>query len=153
MTTYAADKAKTGAQPRLVHAGGIQVLAKFNLAETLSATGVSAGDVIQMAKIPHGSIIDDLKVIMTGTGNDTKAVVTIGDGGSATRFFGSASLSLTVGHTIVLSDNWGYQYNLSDDAADQYDTIDITVGTITSATATGTITMLISYHCDEADPA
>jgi len=137
----------------MVHAGAVQSLAKFNLAETLSAGGVSAGDVIQMVKIPHGAIIEDLKCIMTGTGNDTKTVIRIGDGGSAARYFGSASASFTVGHTVVLSDNWGYQYNLSDDAADQYDTIDITIGTIVSATATGTITMIFSYHCDEADPA
>ena len=153
MTTYAADKAKAGAQARFVHAGSIDVLSKFNLVDTLSAGGVSAGDVIQMVKIPHGAIIDDLKVIMTGTGNDTKTVISIGDGGSSTRFQGSASTSFTVGHTLVLTDNWGYQYNVSDDAAEQYDTIDIAIGTIVSATATGTITMLCTYHCDEADPA
>jgi hypothetical protein len=153
MTTYAGTKAKAGAQARFVHAGSIDVLTKFDLAETLSAGGCSAGDVIQMVKVPHGAIIDDLKVIMTGSGNDTKMEITIGDGGSATRFLGSASTSFTVGHTLVLTDNWGYQYNVSDDAADQYDTIDITIGTIVSATATGTITMLVTYSCDEADPA
>jgi hypothetical protein len=147
MATLKGTKATAGAQARKVETGTISVLSKYNLA----AGALSAGDVLQMAKVPHGAIIDDLKVIMTGSGNDTKVVVRIGDGGSAARYFGSASLSLTVGATIVLSDNWGYQYDISDTDA-QFDTIDITIGTVTSATATGTVTMLLNYHCDESDP-
>lgn len=148
MATKYADKAKTGAQARQVHAGAITVKAKYVFSD--DAEDLSAGDVIQMVKVPHGAIIDDMTVFM-GTVGDHKAVVTIGDGGSATRFFGSASLSLTVGTAITMSDGFGYQYNLSDDAVPQWDTIDITIGTVTSSTATGTIVMILSYHCDEAD--
>jgi hypothetical protein len=149
MATLKGSKATDGAQPRLVEAGCVSVKSTYDLANG----ALSAGDVLQMVKIPHGAIIDDVKVVMGGTNNDTKIVAKIGDGNSATRFFGSASLSLTQSAIISMSDGLGYQYNLSDDAADQFDTIDITVGTVTSATATGTVTMMVQYHCDEADPA
>lgn len=149
MATKLADKAKAGAQPRQVHAGGVTVKAKYVLSD--DAEALSAGDVIQMVKVPHGAVIDDMTVFMGSVG-DHKVVVTIGDGGSATRFFGSASLSLTIGAAITMSDGFGYQYDISDDAANQYDTIDITIGTVTSSTVTGTITMILQYHCDEAQP-
>jgi len=133
-----------------IHAGTVSVRSKYDLANG----ALSAGDVLQMVKIPHGAIIDDLEVRMTTATNDTLAVVTVGDSALATRFWGSASLSWSIGLTISMDDDqMGYQYNLSDDAAQQYEIISITVGTVTSATATGTITMMCTYHCDEADPA
>ena len=148
MATLKGTKATDGAQPRFVETGAVQVLSTYDL----SNGALSAGDVVQMVKIPHGAIIDDVKVKMSVAEN--KAVVQVGDGNDTSRYFGSASLSLVGGAAITMdTDAFGYQYNLSDDAADQYDTIDIVVGTVTSATATGTITMLVSYHCDEADPA
>jgi len=143
MATLLADKAKAGAQARSVHAGEIAVMAKYTITAALSA-----GDVIQMLKIPDNAVIDG--IVTTMTGGDNKFVVRIGDGGSAARFYGSASLSLTVGTAIGNSDGFGYQYDISDAAADQFDTIDITIGTVTSATATGTITMICRYHMDEA---
>ncbi len=150
MATLKGTNAQTGTQPRFVHAGSVSVRSKYDLV----AGALSAGDVLQMVKIPHGAIIDNIKVIMTTATNDTLAVVTVGDSALATRFWGSASLSWSIGLAITMdTDQIGYQYNLSDDAADQFEIISITVGTVTSATATGTITMLCTYHCDEGDPA
>ena len=150
MATKTADKAKAGAQPRFVHAGTVSVKGKYVFSD--DAEALSAGDVIQMVKVPHGAIIDNI-VFRMGTVGDHKVVVRCGDGGSASRYYGSASLSMTLDHTITMTDGHGYQYNLSDDATDQYDTIDLTIGTVTSSSVTGTITMVATYHCDEGDPA
>jgi len=145
MATLKADKAKDGAQPRSVQAGTTSV--KFTYSVTAS---LSAGDVIQAVKVPHGAIIDSLVFARSGAGQFT---ANVGDGGSANRFDTSATL---VANTVITADNIGgigYQYNVSDDAADQFDTIDFTVTTVTTATAAGVLSGIVQYHCDESDPA
>ncbi len=146
MATIDATNSK---QPRLVHAGTITVKNTYSLTASLSA-----GDVLQLVKIPHGAIIEDIVFVNTVPGDYH---VTIGDGGDADRFFTSATMTADAGVLYMqdylnAAEGVGYQYNLSDDAAVQYDTIDMTVGTVTTGTAAGAITLLVRYHCDEADP-
>lgn len=147
MATLKADKAKDGAQPRAVHAGTNSV--KFTYSVTAN---LSVGDVIQLAKIPHGAIIDGFTVWHT-TGN---IAFDIGDGGDGDRFIDSASVvtngSVVFGvHAQTNVAGYGYQYNLSDDATDQFDTMDMTILVVTTATAAGAISGVIQYHMDESD--
>jgi len=147
MATLKADKAQDGVQPRFVHAGSTSV--KFVYSVTAS---LSSGDVIQLCKVPHGAIVDGFILVRTGAGQFTAGM---GDGGSASRYLVSATLvaNTVITDASIVAAAVGYQYNLSDDAADQFDTIDLTVQTVTTATAAGVITGVINYHCDEGDPA
>ena len=144
MATLKADKAQDGAQPRTIHAGANSV--KFMYSVTAS---LSAGDVIQAIKVPHGAIIDDIVVVL----NSGSCTMVVGDGDDDNRYITSATLTLAAMARLNAGSGVGYQYNLSDDAADQFDTIDITIGTVASGTATGNVSGVITYHCDEADPA
>ena len=145
MATLQSNKAKAGVQPRLVHTGSQSV--KFVYSVTAS---LSAGDVIQTVKVPHGAIMEDVKLVRTGAGQFT---CNIGDGGLPNRFRLSATLvANTIISGISVAGGLAYQYDLSDDAAPQYDTIDLLVTTVTTAIAGGVITGIIRYHCDEADP-
>ena len=150
MATLKASKAKAGAQPRLVHAGSVTVKSTYSL-----TAAFSAGDVVQMTKVPHGAIIEDVVLINTVPGDFH---FTIGDGDDPNRYFLSATMTADAGVLFMhdyanLANGYGYQYNLSDDATDQFDTIDVAVTTVTTGTAAGAITLLCRYHCDEADPA
>ena len=144
MTTLNTPQSVASANPRQIHAGA--VTRKFTYSVSAS---LSVGDVLELVKVPHGAIIEDVCIVRTGAGQFTG---TIGDGGDADRFRTSATLvDGTVIQGINNSEGVGYQYDISDDAAVQFDTVDLTVTTVTSATATSTITGWVRYHCDEAD--
>lgn len=149
MATLKSNKAQAGVQPRQVHAGTNSIKFVYSLTADLSV-----GDVIQLAKIPHGAIIDGL-MVWHDTGN---FAFDVGDGGDQDRYIDSASVvtsALPVVFGVHAQTNvagLGYQYNLSDDATEQFDTIDITVLVVTTATSAGSISGVITYHCDESDP-
>lgn len=146
MATLKANAALAGSNARQVHAG--TVTRKFVYSVTAS---LSAGDIIQLVKVPHGAIIDSIMLTRTGAGQFTG---TVGDGGDDDRFFGSSTLvaSTVFTNANMLATGVGYQYDISDNAAEQFDTIDLTVDTVTTATAAGVITGYVQYHCDESDP-
>lgn len=145
MATLKSDKAQDGVQPREVHAGSNSVKAVYSITASLNA-----GDVIQMVKIPDNAVIDDIRIDWGNVGASV-GTVRVGDGGSAGRFVSaSASVSANTGIQIM-ANNMGYQYNLSDAAGTMWDTIDITVDSVTAATATGNVTMTVTYHMDEAE--
>ena len=147
MATLKANKAAAGVQPRMVHAGTNSVKFVFT-----AAAALSAGDVIQLAKLPHGAIFDSMLLVRTGAGQFT---CSIGDGGDVDRYAVSATLvvNTVIGEANLLYTGVGHQYNVSDDATEQFDTIDLTVTTVTTAVAGGVITGIVQYHADEADPA
>ena len=146
MATIDATNAK---QPRLVHAGTNTVKNTYSLTASLSA-----GDVLQLVKIPHGAIIDNIVFVNTVPGDYH---FTLGDGDDPNRFMVSATMTADAGVLFMHdyangAEGYGYQYDLSDDASPQYDTIDMVASTVTTGTAAGAITLIVQYHCDEADP-
>lgn len=99
----------------------------------------SAGDVIQMVPVPKGaSIVDVYAVFGLGGGATT---LNIGDGNSTGRFAASVSSNVAV----VQRANVGLGYSYSAE-----DTIDIVIGTATSATAVGTYRLTVLYAMDQA---
>jgi hypothetical protein len=141
MATLKSNKAQAGEQPRQVHAGTNSIAFTYSVTANLSV-----GDVIQLAKIPDGAIVDYIKVWHT-TGN---IAFDIGDGGDTDRYIDSASI---VTNSSVVADalaGRNYQIDVTDGAADQFDTIDMTILVVTTATAAGAISGVIQYHCDEA---
>jgi hypothetical protein len=112
---------------------------------SLGATGnpnLSSGDVLQMVRVPKGAAILDVRLVVDqlSGGNYT---LTVGDGNSAARYFGSLSTGstsaiFTAATTGFVASSMGYSYSAED-------TIDITVGTATTATASGVIRLSVTY--------
>lgn len=134
MATYQGTGATNGAQPRAVHAGVNSHVSTY----TFTATS-SAGDVVQMVKIPDGARILDVKV-KADNGN---ALISVGDGGDSGRFISTATVSASMA-SLNVPGGLGYQYDVSDGAIPQSDTIDITVAN--SGAASATFTLVVTYE-------
>lgn len=150
MATGTSNKAASGVQPRTLHAGVQSVSAIFTIdaAHAPNGTGLSAGDVLQMVKIPAGATILDLKLF--GGGGGGAYTVSVGDGNSVARFlsattFASAgqvySIYQNVPQIVTATANGAYQYSADD-------TIDITVVSVLTATLAGIFTLNVSYAMD-----
>ena len=140
MATYTGTAAEDGAQPKYLHTGAIVVKSTY----TWTATA-SVGDVVQMVKVPRSAIIDEIVVYSDGGDH-----ANIGDGDSVARYFASAS-ALTTRHVLTnvegVQAGIGYQYDISDDAAVAYDTIDAVI-VVANSSPTDVTTMIVTYHCD-----
>lgn len=142
MANGTSDKCAAGVQPKTLHAGACVVRARYTASASHSPT-----DVIQMVKVPHGAIIDEVQIhAPSGVASAPAALtISVGDGGDPNRYF-SGSYSTTA--VIRATSGLGYEYSLSDDAVVQYDTIDITIdaGALTASQA---VEMIVTYHLDE----
>lgn len=142
MSNGTSDKAGAGVQPKALHSGANVVRARYTASASHSPT-----DVIQMVKVPHGAIIDEVQVhAPSGVASAPAALtVSIGDGNDPNRYF-SGSYSTTA--IIRATSGLGYEYSMSDDATVQFDTIDITIdaGALTAGQA---VEMIVTYHLDE----
>lgn len=125
MSTLTASAAVSGAQP-IANIGPNAFRETYTLAADLSA-----GDVIQMAKVPAGAkmIVGNVSVNIPGQG---QMGFTVGDGLDPDRFVLSATASSTLVHFNSLA--MDYEYTAAD-------TIDITIDSIASATAVGSISI------------
>jgi hypothetical protein len=107
------------------------------------AAGYSAGDVIQMVRVPNGACIVDMRLTTDLFGTSNATIGSVGDGGSATRYFGTASTSSSLALALIMNNQAiGYSYSAED-------TIDIVIGTVTSASNVGVITLAITYTMDK----
>lgn len=115
---------------------------------SLGATGnpnLSTGDVIQMLRVPAGACITDVKLVVDqlSGGNYTFG---IGDGNAAGRYYtslssGSTSAQFIMSNAAAQQAGVGYSYSAED-------TIDITASTVTTATASGVLRLVVSYTLD-----
>ena len=100
---------------------------------------LSAGDVIQMVKVPTGANVSDLRVWTDQFGTSNATIGGVGDGGSAARYVGTASTSSSLAVALILNPSAiGYSYSAED-------TIDITIGTVTSASNVGVFVLTVTY--------
>lgn len=102
------------------------------------AAAESAGDVIQMVPVPKGATVLDIQVAFNLGGGAFTA--NIGDGNSTGRFAASLSTNIAAVQRMT-SVAANYQYSADD-------TIDILVGTATSASAVGSIRLTAYYTMD-----
>lgn len=121
--------------PRYIENG---VVAR-SVVHTFSAAQ-SAGDIVQMIPVPKGALILELSTVYAGLGGGA-LTTTVGDGNSATRYNGSVSTNLA--SVVRASAGLGYSYSADD-------TIDLVIGTATSASAGTTIRMNVLYSFDNA---
>jgi hypothetical protein len=140
MATYTSGNAQSTVPVRVIETGTVAVRGVYNA----NGATVSAGDVLQMVKIPHGARIVDgwVKAAIPVDG----AAIAVGDGSSANRYV--LSVSASTGPVLArfnAAAGFGVQYSFSDDAAIQFDTIDVTIVSAASATTTCSIELVVIY--------
>jgi hypothetical protein len=120
---------------------------------TANGVSLSAGDTIQMVKVPNRAIILDW--MLSGFAGTAATVFSVGDGGDTDRYGVTATLSATSALKRMDGVNGaatghGYQISLSDDAADpRHETIDLLVVSGTS-TVTCSIVLTVWYKMPPA---
>lgn len=139
MATITATAADSTAQAMFEVTGYVHRSVDFNL----NGRTLSAGDVIQMCKVPAGARVMDMVLLVDNTGAagvQSYTIGSIGDGNSAGRYLGTSSVVTSlVTRLTPLVGGFGYSYSAED-------TIDITIGTVTSGTAaTATIRLTFNY--------
>jgi hypothetical protein len=137
MATLTALAGQSGAQPKGHHVGLQVVHGERSLGV------VSAGDQIIMAKVPNKSrIIAIQRNFAGGAGNDF--VAQIGYDASLSAFGSTTGL----GGVAFLTKGLPYLVSLSDDAVEQFIRIKVSVPSMTSATATGALSLQVLFTRD-----
>jgi len=145
MGTFTSNKAATGAQARFVQAGANAVYAEYTGTATLSA-----GDVIQMVKVPKGAIVHDIVVttnVLHAGSTGSAAILLVGDGVDDNRYFDQVSASglAVIKSGLEIAANHGYEYTAAD-------TVDITVEDLSLSsvgTAAPVFRMSLIYNVDD----
>lgn len=110
---------------------------------TLNGVTLSAGDVIQLAKVPAGAKFVDFVIswdLLGAAGTSSYTFTGLGDGNDADRYMASQSAVTSAVVRMSIPGGQGYAYTAED-------TIDLTVGTVTSGTAaTGTVRLSFTYY-------
>ena len=127
--------ATAGTQPKGLRVGLCAVTGTYSVA---AATSLSAGDVIQMVKVPANATL----VYMGLVGGSGDALVTVGDTVSTARYLSSVTMS-SAQPTIRTINTASAPYTYSLDS-----TIDITVGTVSVGTITGGFNMTCIFSLD-----
>lgn len=104
------------------------------------AAAQSAGDVVQMVPVPRGALMLGVFATYAGLGGASLTTV-VGDGNSTTRYNGS--ISTNVQSVVYATQGLGYSYSVDD-------TIDILVGTVTSASIGTSVRLTVLYSFDNA---
>lgn len=127
--------ATAGTQPKGLRVGLVAVTGTYSVG---AGTSLSAGDVIQMCKVPKGATL----VSMSLVGGSGDALVTVGDGVSTGRYLSSVTMS-SAQPTVRVINTASVPYTYSTD-----DTIDITIGTVSVGTITGGFDMTCIFSMD-----
>lgn len=133
MATKTAGACATGIQPRATRVGLTTITEVYSLTTTLSA-----GDVIQMVKVPKGATPVYVAVVGASTGVTN---VNVGDGNSANRFINAYATSAAAVQQVINTAYVPYTYTADD-------TIDITVSAASVATVGGYVTLTAVFTMD-----
>ena len=134
MTTRTAAEAQATVQPRGLRVGLVAVTSTFSPG---AGQSISAGDVIQMVKVPQGATVVDLKF----STNYVQASLTVGDGLNDARYI--AIRSTSAGHvmTPITTAYTPYQYSTDD-------TIDIFISLVSVSSIAGAFSLIAIYSMD-----
>ena len=133
MATKTADKVALGVQPKGLRVGLVAVTSVFSLNTTLSA-----GDVIQMVKVPLNAtpVYVALSGATTGVGT-----VKVGDGVSSARYITNYLVSANAVQSPINTAYTPYTYSVDD-------TIDITVSAVSIGTVGGAFVLTAIFAMD-----
>lgn len=135
MATFTAAQAHSYVSPRGIHTG------VWAVSTTVSLTAaVSAGDVFLMARVPAGAtVLSVQRNFAAGTGNDFIANVGLSADASASAF-GTATGAAGI---LWMTKGVPWTVSASDGAAEPRGAyLQILVGTVTSASATGSLNLV-----------
>ena len=145
MATLIAAQAQSGIMPRALHAGVNAVHAVYSLSATLSA-----GDIIQMCKLPDGARIVDVKFGSNVNLGANADVYSVGTRANPTALITSATCSAGLIFEPTLL-QIGSVLDVSDDAAIQYSMIEVAVSTFAgTGTTSGAVSLNILYQLDQS---
>lgn len=133
MATKTASKAAAGIQPKGLSVGLVAVTSIYSL-----TSSNSAGDVIQMVKVPKGAT--PVYVSLTGAGTGVGSV-NVGDGVSAARYISAYLNSAASAMTVINTNYTPYTYSVDD-------TIDVTVSAVSIGTVAGAFVMTAVFAMD-----
>lgn len=139
MATLTASAAQTGVQPRGLRVGLVAKTVNYSV-----AASQSAGDVIQMLKVPKGAT--PVYMLVQGVTVSGSKVFKVGDGINTGRYIAAGSISVGGFTQNFLGNGVNYvPYTYSTD-----DTIDIllSVLSISATAATGGYTLTVIYSMD-----
>lgn len=144
MATLVATTAASGVQPRGIHAGVNAVRAVYSLTATLSA-----GDIIQMCKLPDGARVIGVSLLSNINPGDA-CLFNVGTRDDHDQFIASATLSANLSFAINRVTGHGVILDVSDDATNRYSMIEIKVSDATgTGTKSGSISLIVQYHLDQ----
>ena len=133
MATKTADKVALGVQPKGLRVGLVAVTSIFSMSTTLSA-----GDVIQMVKVP----LNATPIYVALTGNTTGVgTVKVGDGVSSARYITNYLVSANAVQGVINTAYTPYTYSVDD-------TIDITVSAASIGTVGGAFVLTAIFAMD-----
>ena len=133
MATKTATKVSAGVQPKGLSVGLVAVTSVWSL-----TSSNSAGDVIQMVKVPKGAT--PVYVSLTGAGTGVGSV-NVGDGVSAARYISNYLNSAASVMSVINTNYTPYTYSVDD-------TIDITVSAVSVGTVAGAFVMTAIFAMD-----
>lgn len=133
MATKTASKCAAGVQPKGLSVGLVAVTSVYSL-----TSSNSAGDVIQMIKVPKGATPVYVAVSGAGTGVGS---VNVGDGVSAARYVSNYLNSATSVTQAINTNYTPYTYSTDD-------TIDITVSAVSVGTVAGAFIVTAIFAMD-----
>lgn len=139
MATTTLTGASSAVLPRLAHTG-INVVQQVY---TGAGATLSASDILLSVKIPNRATVVDAYI--RGHGGATTTILKLGDSGSDGRF---GLFTLIATDTLVRptgATSFPYTYALSDDAVNQFATLQITVSSAPSPTATSSFVLVVFY--------
>lgn len=144
MATLAASQAASGVAPRAIHAGVNSVYAVYSLTATLSA-----GDIIQMCKLPDNARIVRTSLGVSGYLGDLK--LNVGTRSDPDAFIASATATAAVLHRENVATGPGTVLDISDDASTRYTMIEIAVSDSASSSGSnaGSIRLVVEYQLDQ----
>lgn len=134
MATRTASAAQSHVIAKTLRVGPVAVVSSFSLA---AAQSLSAGDVIQMVKIPSGATV----VYLAVGGANGEASWGVGDGLLANRYLSTSTR--TAGNGLVMMNQLNVPYTYTTD-----DTIDIQVTAASISTTTGGFELKVIYTMD-----
>jgi hypothetical protein len=139
MATLTATAAASNVPAKYLHNGDI-----VRVVDYAFAASASAGDVIQMLRVPKGAIVTNVQAAMIDSPTVHGGVVTvnIGDGNDASAYGAGVVLSgSAVALTSIPSRGMGRSYSAED-------TIDVTVAAVSAPGASGGVRLVVHYTLD-----
>lgn len=132
MATLTATAAAANAQAIMNATGAVSRVVTYSI-----VASASAGDVVQMLKVPNGAQVTDLKFAILG--HSGVLTVNVGDGNDVSAYAASVVLSgSAVAAASMPARGFGRSYSAED-------TIDIQIAAISAPVAAGTLIMSVTY--------